>query len=180
MSMLRILKWSAVVLACVNWVLPLRELAGAAPPALAGPPKHQTAGTVVDLSLGAGGRLSGQLLDAQGTPMPHKAVVLQRIPGGEAVRAVTDGEGRFAVEQLTGGMVHISSGDASMLCRCWAANTAPPSAVREILLVSHDTTTRGQRPIGEVLFSNPVLLGLIIAAAIAIPIAVHNSKDSAS
>ena len=180
MSVLRFFKWLAVVLACVTWVLPVRELAGSPPSNLGGAIAKQPATTILDLSLGISGRLSGQVIDAQGKPMPQRTVVVQRTPGGEVVQSLTDREGRFSIENLKGGMFQISAGSASVLCRCWTANTAPPSAIRQLLLVSDDSISRGQRPIGELLFSNPILIGLIIAAAIAIPIAVHNSKKSAS
>jgi hypothetical protein len=37
---------------------------------------------------------------------------------------------------------------------------------------------RGQGPLSELLTYDPVLVGIIIAAAIAIPVAVHNSKSA--
>jgi hypothetical protein len=46
-----------------------------------------------------------------------------------------------------------------------------------VLVVADSAVARGQRPIGEIL-CNPVLIGLLIAAAIAIPIAVHNRSGS--
>jgi hypothetical protein len=73
----------------------------------------------------------------------------------------------------------LAAGGSVHLCRCWAAGTAPPAAQGEVLLVPIGLVERGQRPIGEIL-ANPILIGLIIAAAIALPIAVHNSKDDAS
>jgi hypothetical protein len=47
------------------------------------------------------------------------------------------------------------------------------------MMVSSPQLVRGQQPISAV-FSNPLLIGLIIAAAIAIPVAIHNSQDDAS
>ena len=39
---------------------------------------------------------------------------------------------------------------------------------------------RGQRPLsplGSLLLSDPVILGLVVAGAIAVPIAIHNSQN---
>ena len=54
-----------------------------------------------------------------------------------------------------------------------------PQLQSRYLLSPNQQIQRGQRPIADFL-SGPVLIGLVIAAAIAIPIAIHNSKDSAS
>jgi hypothetical protein len=43
-------------------------------------------------------------------------------------------------------------------------------------MVAGEGVERGQRPFSDLL-SGPLLIGLLIAAAVAIPIAIHNSQD---
>jgi hypothetical protein len=105
--------------------------------------------------------------------MPGQAVVVRQA-GGQPRQTIADRQGRFVFEDLGGGVWQVSSGAAVAVCRCWAANTAPPSATEQLLLVSPAAVQRGQRPIEEL--TTPILIGLVVAAAIAIPIAVHNAK----
>ena len=58
-------------------------------------------------------------------------------------------------------------------------HTAPPAASQSLLLVKDGETIRGQQPIAN-LFTSPLVIGLVLAAAIAIPIAVNNSSKSNS
>ena len=80
---------------------------------------------------------------------------------------------------MNAGLCRIEYGGSVLACRCWSPRTAPPAATNELLLITGDPVERGQRCIGD-LFSGPVLIGLIIAAAVVIPIAVHNSQKDAS
>lgn len=161
-------------LACLTWVLPTQVRAADAIGSVSPVTRH--APQVHDVSLGQG-RLIGQFVDAQGQPRSHQIVILQRV-GGNPLQTQTDQQGRFVFEQVSGGLYQIATSDAAMACRCWSDTAAPPSAIREILIVSGDGIERGQRPLADVLFSGPFLIALVIAAAIAIPIAVHNSQDA--
>jgi hypothetical protein len=91
----------------------------------------------------------------------------------------TDAEGHFQFTGVRAGVVRLGNDEAGLAVRCWTHGTAPPSAIKSVLLSPNEEILRGQRPIADFL-SGPVLIGLIIAAAIAIPIAIHNSKDAAS
>jgi hypothetical protein len=123
--------------------------------------------------------MHGQLVDVQGRGRANQIVVIQR-PGGEPRKTQTDKDGRFQLNGLTGGTYQIATLDSAAVCRCWTERTAPPAARQELLLVSGEGVQRGQYPFSDMLFSAPVLIALVIAAAIAIPIAVHNSQDDAS
>lgn len=161
-------------LVCCTFLVPIElRAAEAVPGSTAAIP------TVRDVALGKDGRMTGQLVDAQGQGRANQVVLIQR-PGSEPQRFQTDRAGRFTITGLSGGTYHVATADAAAICRCWSVHTAPPAAQRELLLVSGDGIQRGQHPFGEMLFSAPVLIALVIAAAIAIPIAVHNSRDDAS
>jgi hypothetical protein len=166
---LQAIRLSLAGLACVTWLIPVHSQA--ATPVNASRPVS----IVRDVALDAQGRIMGQFVDAQGQPRAHQALVIQR-QGGQARRASTDAQGRFVVENLSGGIYQIAAEDAAVVCRCWSANTAPPVATRQLLIVSGEGVERGQRPFVDLL-SGPLLIGLVIVAAIAIPIAIHNAQD---
>ncbi len=78
-------------------------------PAGAMPPGQ--APTVLDVSLGDGGMLSGQVVDAQGRPMAQTPVVVRGASGQVAV-AGTDGGGRFQFRGLPGGLYEVTAAEA--------------------------------------------------------------------
>jgi hypothetical protein len=169
---LQALRLSLAGLACATWLFPVGG--HAATPLKADRP----AGTVRDVALDAQGRITGQFVDVQGQPRPHQSLVIQR-QGGQPRRMSTDAQGRFVVENMSGGVYQIAADDTAVVCRCWTANSAPPVAAKQLLIVSGEGVERGQRPFCDLL-TGPLLIGLVIVAAIAIPIAVHNSQDDAS
>ncbi|MEO8497160.1 MAG: carboxypeptidase-like regulatory domain-containing protein [Planctomycetota bacterium] len=131
-----------------------------------------------DVELLAGGELAGQVVDGTGQPQAGQSIVVQQ-SGGEPIRTRTDQVGRFRLNGVHAGLCRIEYGEDLLACRCWQANTAPPAAKDQLLLITGESVERGQRCIGDLL-SGPVLIGLIIAAAVVIPIAVHNSQKDAS
>lgn len=136
---------------------------------------------VTDVSLQDGGRFTGEVRDAAGKPTADTDVLLVHRESGQHYQTVTDQAGRFSFAALGAGLYQLQTAHATLLCRCWAPKTAPPAARGEVLIVSDESIERGQRPLAEALFSTPTLLCLMIVAAIAIPIAVHNSnRDDAS
>ncbi len=133
-----------------------------------------------DVALQPGGVLSGQLVDPQGQPLAGRTVWM-RVAGETVATTTTGRDGSFQAAGLRGGLYHLLTPEAWMVCRCWAPNTAPPAANARLLLVANGGIERGQVPLTDVLMYDPLLLGLVIAAAIAIPIAVRNSRrDRAS
>lgn len=143
----------------------------------AAPPTERPAAehaSVFDVELAADHSLSGQLFGSEGQP---KAGAVVRIVAEGGSEATTDSQGRFRLKNVQAGVLHLSADNVDQAVRCWAPGTAPPRAAQRILLSSNQQIQRGQRPIADLL-SGPVLIGLIIAAAIAIPIAIHNSKDA--
>ena len=59
-----------------------------------------------------------------------------------------------------------------MLIRAWAARTAPPSSNRAALIVIGDDAVRGQMPLKDFFASDAVIIGALVVALIAVPIAV--------
>jgi hypothetical protein len=179
MKVLRYLRSTAVVLASMSWLVPWNCIQAA--PQIAAP---QTAtplvkASVIDVALDAGGRMRGQVVDAQGKPLVKETVVAQSVASRQVAQTTTDDHGRFVLEGLGGGVHRVATTNSTIVCRCWAGGAAPPAASNQLLMVSDESIHRGQRPIGEIL-TNPILLGLLLTAAIVIPIAVHNSQDDGS
>lgn len=166
MSLLKYMGRGAILLATWSFILPLHLVVGA---------EQQGPGTIIrDIALQAGGALEGQFVDAQGQPAVGDVVQVKHVQTGTATTVRTDAHGRFRLTNLRGGLYQVTAGTSTMVCRLWREGTSPPVA-SQLLLVKGDRIERGQRPFCDAL-TNPLVIGLVIAAAIAIPIAVHNSR----
>lgn len=129
---------------------------------------------VLDVSMDETGGLLGAVLDTNGRPLANTVV---KVTGREwRAEAKTNKDGHFYIRGLRGGNYQFQVANATEAYRIWANKTAPPSAKPGVLIVPGDQVQRGQRPFGEI-FANPILITAIVAAAIAIPVAVHNSKS---
>ena len=101
--------------------------------------------SILDVSLGDGAALSGQVLDAQGAPLAQTTVTVRRF-GADVASAVTDTQGWFSVRGLQGGVHEVTCGGSSAVCRAWTADASPPSANKSILIVAGGPVSRGQYP----------------------------------
>ena len=161
----------AACLACATWVFPMHALQAQSPssaddsrPAILG-----------DVRLDSAGTLRGKVVDGQGQPQRDQRLRLYR--AGELLGELrTNPEGDFAFPRLRGGVYQLQLREVMVTCRVWTRAAAPPIAREQLLLVDAPEIARGQQPIGEI-FTNPLFLGLLVAAAIAIPVAVHNSQQ---
>ena len=172
-----LLRGFAVVLSCLGIAMPQVSMA-------IGPVTQSSAAApvataqITDVALGQGGLLKGQVVSSTGAPQADAQV--RFIQNGKQVAVtITDSEGYFAVKGLSGGVYQVATGENVMIYRVWAANTAPPIAQHDILLVAGENVVRGQ---GGILYglSNPWVIGAGVAAAIAIPVALANDKKPAS
>ena len=171
--------WTVIVLTLATSVAPMQELvAGNSIGNIEQPVRASIQSAIYDVELLPGGAVAGQVVDAAGQPLAGQAIVVHP-SGQEPISTRSDQQGRFRLSGLNPGLCRIECGQTVLACRCWSPNTAPPAATQQLLLTPGESIERGQRCIAD-LCSGPVLIGLIIAAAIAIPIAVHNSKKDAS
>ena len=173
----RALRLLAVALAIFNWVIPATQIQAIEPA------RRATSATptarplrVHDIALEPGGRLRGRVLNTEGSPTSEYQIIVVQ-DGRQVGTAVTDGQGRFAVHGIHGGMFQVIAGATIYACRGWAPQTAPPVATTQLLVVPRGIIQRGQRPFRDLFFGDPVMVGLVIAAAIAIPIAVGRSRS---
>ena len=145
------------------------QLAQAASPG----PVFSTNSRVADVALAAGGIRRGQVLDAQGVPQSQIKVAVGQT-NQQPTYVSTDESGHFAVHGLTAGVYQVQTSRGSGVYRVWAPRTAPPSAQAGVLVINHDQVVRGFG--GAHMLANPWVMGLVVAAAIAIPLAIDSGS----
>ena len=184
----RMLRHGLVWMALAGMCLPVQAIA-------AGNDASRTTDTreiefdVSDVALAQGGLLTGQLLDEQLRPLAGSNVVIAT--NGRTVAAtVTDADGVFAVAGLRSGFHQITAASAVENCRFWTVGTAPPRAGQGVRIVAGAGVVRGQwgpPPAAnnfvkraKVWATNPFVVGGVIAAAVAIPVALNNDDNGPS
>jgi hypothetical protein len=136
------------------------------------------ASLVLDVALDAAGRLHGQVVDPNGRPLAQTAVGVRHHEQRIAA-TVTDANGYFVLAGLRGGIYQVDAAGVQATWRVWAPQTAPPLAQSAALIVGGSSVMRGQGAARR--FIVPTLLvGAVIATAIAVPIAVSNANNDGS
>jgi hypothetical protein len=130
---------------------------------------------VADVALGSGGELRGQVLNPQGLPQAQVKVSIGQL-NQQATFVSTDEEGRFLVQGLSAGVYQVQTSQGSGIYRVWAPRTAPPSAQLGVLLINDGQIARGFSNQGGHWLANPWVMGLIVAGAIAIPLAIDSGS----
>ena len=130
---------------------------------------------VVDVALHSGGVLLGQVVDPQGVAMAGVVVSL-RDEQQELAAAKTRPDGYFAFKGLRGGVYQLVAAEGHGVYRVWSPGTAPPAAQQGALLVSGDPVVRGQMGAFKTFLINPLVLAAVVATAVAVPVAIHNSQ----
>lgn len=156
-------------LAVAAWLMPAMQ-ATADEPTL----RPETQPIIHDLQTDFQGTMHGRLIDLEGRPVIEETLELIR-EGETIARAVSDSNGRFRFASVSTGVYQIQWKSSVVVCRVWAATVAPPVAKDKLVLLDAPPLVRGQRPAREI-FHNPLFIGLFVAAAIAIPVAVHQSR----
>jgi hypothetical protein len=129
-------------IAALGLILPSSVLAADA--VQPGRPAPATQGAQVsDVSLGEGGVLFGQLVDAQGLPLPQTLVKVRSVTG-QVASGYTERDGRFQIHGLSGGLYEATAAQGTSAFRLWTAAASPPGAVKQVLLVAGQQITRGQ------------------------------------
>lgn len=177
---LRVTARTAAWMAAAALILQPQFLLAEPTPAAGDPSIH-----VVDVALGHNGVLYGQLVDRQGRQLPICEILLTN--GVSEWTTYTDDEGNFRVDGLVGSTYQVQAAGQTQIVRAWAEGTAPPQAIDGLLLVHDSSVVLGQHcgtPVcGNMVryakhpLANPFIFGGLVAAAIAIPVAIHNSGD---
>ncbi len=177
----RRLEKGLLLLACLGMIVPVHPLLAAAAGETTKPELIPPTATVDDVALPADGVLAGRVLDTADKPQVSVRVTV-RHRDQDVATVTTDRMGRFFVRGLDSGVHELAVGESRTFCRVWAPNTAPPVAQRGVTLVVGKRQVRGQSAGNGSWLTNPCTLAgiLMVAAAIAIPVAIHNSKKPAS
>ena len=138
--------------------------------AFSAPPASEPA--VVDIALADGGTLHGRVIDLQGGNVTGIPVSLQTQDRG-VISATTVSDGQFSVKGLQGGVYQVAAGQGQGSYRLWSPGTAPPAAHDDAIVY-----TAGPGGGIKMLLSNPIVIAGIVATAIAVPVALANSRSS--
>ena len=173
-------KVTALVLIGSMALLPAQQVLAVGPGT---PDRAPAAPPVRDVALNAGGVLRGQVVDKQGQPCTGVPVAVSKVGAAneKPVASQTDGQGRFQLTGLSAGVYQVATAEGGTLCRLWAPNAAPPSAVPAALVVQGEGPVRGSMGgLGSIGPLGWALIGLGVAAAIAIPLALHKDNNEGS
>ena len=175
MKRIRCFQYAAAAIATLGMVTPPGALAADASRAAVQASRPETP-AVLDVGLGEGGTLVGQVVNAQGAPLA-KASVTVRCSGSAVASAVTDRQGSFAVGGLQGGVFEVNSAGGSGVYRLWTAGASPPSANKGVLIVGGEPVSRGQYYAGryyrsrftngQIVFGTAIILGVTAAVVAA-------------
>src|SRR5277367_6192962 len=124
---------TAISIAALGLILPSGVFAADALPAST-PAAARQAPQVSDVSLADGGVLAGQVVDAQGLPLPSTVVTVRSVMG-QVANGYTAADGRFQIRGLSGGLYQVTAAQGSGAFRLWTASASPPGAVKQVLLV---------------------------------------------
>ena len=147
-SMKRFQWWRYAATGIAGFGLVFPTAAIAAQPAATPIAAHPAAAPpIADVTLGKGGSLSGQVVDAQGAPLAQTTVTV-RSAGTDVATTVTDAQGNFSVAGLKGGVVETNAAGSSSVLRAWTADASPPSSNKSVVTVACRPVVRGQSPGG--------------------------------
>lgn len=172
MKMFRLIQGVAVFVACCGMLA--NPLLAAEPN-----PEFKSTRTVQDVELTEDGTFRGHVVDNSGNPLAncHVVVFHESTP---VAQVKTDAAGRFEVNQLRSGVHHVAAGQQFAGFRFWSADTAPPSANDEVLMVAGDPAVRGALNGALFLLGTPGVLALLIAGGVGTAIALDNNDHEAS
>ncbi|GAB5444598.1 MAG: hypothetical protein Fues2KO_49470 [Fuerstiella sp.] len=168
----------------ITWVLALTLVAA---PSLSF--ANQTTGSdkleLRNVELTPAGSLEGQLLNSAGAPVANAEITVRSQADVKQVgqRLMTNEKGQFLATGLNNGMCVVEAGEATYAVRVWKKGSAPPESLSTVAFVQEDETVRGQSRWTHNRFANwvrsltktqKVALGVLIGAAIAIPIALDD------
>jgi hypothetical protein len=136
-----------------------------------------------NVELTASGSLKGQLVTNAGQALPNVKITIRSQSELQKVgqQITTDKDGRFQATGLKTGTLVLKADKETYAVRVWNAGTAPPKSISTIALVQTDgqEVVRGNQftdRIQGLSRRQQVGLGLLVAGAIIIPIALQDAS----
>ena len=136
-----------------------------------------------NVELTSSGSLKGQLVTNAGQPVSNVTITVRSQSGLKKVdqQLTTDEDGRFQATGLKTGTLVLQADKETYAVRVWNAGTAPPKSISTIALVQSDgqEVVRGNQftdRIRGLSRRQQVGLGLLVAGAIIIPIALQDAS----
>jgi hypothetical protein len=133
----------------------------------------------LDVALGEGGTLVGQVVDGQGAPLVRTAVTF-RSAGSAVARTTTDERGSFSVAGLKGGILEVEAAGGTSAVRVWTASASPPSANKAVLIVAGNPIARGQFFKGPNKTGSIILFGVIVGGVVTAGVIAASLNHSSS
>jgi hypothetical protein len=140
---------------------------------------------VIDVKLGAENTLRGQISDVSGQAIENAPLALLQ-NGKLAATATADAQGHFQFSEIGTGVYVVATPGTATVCRAWTANSAPPIASPQVLIVADGKIVRAQSfrstSFYEWIEMHPIVGYTGLTAVIAVPIilATGNDDDDAS
>ena len=167
----------AVVLATCGLFTPPSLVVAQLPTAVEKSAPHTASAVAQDVALDDNGLLQGVVVNNTGVLQTGVDVAVYAVSDYVVVgKTSTDAAGRFQLRLTQGGVYRLVAGDRSLMLRCWAGSTAPPCASQQ-LMVAVDQLHRGQISPAACGLGSPWVMAGLVAAAIIIPVAIHNNRE---
>jgi hypothetical protein len=135
--------------------------------------------TVADVALSDGGTLQGQVLNLDGTAAARVSVAV-RTPESIVATTTTADDGTFSIQGIRGGVYQVVAGQGQGVYRMWSAGTAPPVAQTSATVYTQSSVVDNNAVVYtgyynpdspmKAFLTNPLVIGAMVAAAIAVPV----------
>ena len=135
-----------------------------------------------NVQLTSAGSLQGQLVTNSGQAVPNVKITVRSQSDTQKIsqQLTTDKDGRFQATGLKAGTVVLQAGEETYAMRVWNEGTAPPKSISTVALVQAEgqDIVRAQNGLTNRIRSltntQRIGLGLLVGAAIIIPIAIDD------
>lgn len=150
---------------------------------VAGADETPTPGAIADVVLQSGGVLDGRVASIERpsseASRPRRVFLVRQ--GRVVSEALVDGQGRFRMQRLSGGLAFVAVDDPTRIdprpCRLWPAETAPPGAMARVSLAP-DVVRSQNVSFLTMGFPRAAALTGIATGAVAAPVIYHNIQQS--
>jgi hypothetical protein len=119
----------------------------------------------MDIALGQGGTLQGQVLSPEGAPV-SEANVLVWYQNANVATTKTNAKGEFAISGLHDGAHFVEVGGQVVNARLWKQGTAPPASKSNVMFVSDAKVARAQGNVTRPWLVYGVLGGIVAGGVI--------------